>query len=307
MVTYFHIKINIAHKVLFRQIKLIGMAEVDYSRFYYKRESEKNNKQPERWENADRGDSDSERFDGSERENIDVSRSVDARSFDVKPTRKNRAKRPFLVILTLIIIFGIVFFAADFFTGGRLIDGIAAGLRGNAYEYYFVVTETGGRDLAYAKSLLIKQMGGSGFILEENKKFLVALSVYTDKSEAAAVSDKNPNTYVHTLSFTSKNTEFFNAIDKAVNDFSATLKNLESGAPESDCYGALLSIKGEAVKMKAKILESGSKSELNLLDYIIGGIDGLEIGKGARLNFLSDARYVLCGIITSMCYASPDR
>ncbi len=263
------------------------MAEVDYSRFYYKRERKENSGSPER-------DFDEPKRSEAERVERQVERTVE------RATPK-RSRKPFLVIITLIIIFGIIFFAADFFTNGKLLDTVTASLRGCTYEYYFVVTETGGRDLAYAKSLLIKQMGGSGFIIDEDGKFLVVLSVYPDKSEAATVSSKNANTYVYTLSFTSKNTDFFNTVDKSVSDISTALKNLERGLlTESDCYGTLLAVKGELVKTKAAVLESASAAELNLLDYAIGGIDGLEMGKGTRLTFLSDARYVLCGIISSM-------
>ncbi len=299
------------------------MAEVDYSKFYYKRERTKENgtpvrnfDEPERDFNATERDFDEPKrdyvaterdFDEPKRDYVATERNFDTPRFEThkrgetERVKAKRSKKPLLVLITLIVIFAIIFFAADFFTNGKLLDTVTASLRGNSYEYYFVVTETGGRDLAYAKSLLIKQMGGSGFIIDEKNKFLVVLSVYPDKSEAAAVSAKNPNTYVYTLGFTSKNTDFFNTVDKAVSDISAALKNLESGLiSESECYGSLLSVKGEIVKLKAKILESGNASELNLLEYIIGGIDGLEMGKGTRLNFLSDARYVLCGIISSM-------
>lgn len=249
------------------------MAEVDYSQFYYKRERSAEYEQPIPPE------------DGRK--------------------RGKRTKRPLLVVLVIAVLFALVFFGADFFTSGKLIDSLTASLRGNTYEYYLVVAENSGRDIAYAQSLLVKQGGGSGYIITEGEKYLVVYAVYTDRSEASSVSSKNPNTHILNIGFSSKNTAVFNAVDKAVISIADCAKELEKGnLTESEVYGTLLSIRAEILKVKSEIIETGTAAEINLMEFIMGSIDGLEISKSTRVEFLSDVRYMLSGIVVSMSKAA---
>lgn len=250
------------------------MAEVDYSRFYYSRERNETPAPPE----PDRGGR--------------------------KGGGKRRSGKPFLIFAVIAVVFAIVFLCADFFTEGKLIDSIAVTLRGNTYEYYLVASENSSRDLAYAQSLLVKQGGGGGYIISEKEKFLVIYAVYTERTEASSVASKNPNTFVHTVGFSGKNAKVFNAADKAVRGIADSVGKLESGGmTESEFYGVLTDARKEILAVKTEIIDAGTAAEINLLEFIMGSIDGLEVSKGTRANFLSDVRYMLAGIVVSMSKA----
>lgn len=243
------------------------MPEVDYSEFYYRRDP------PE-----DR--------DGARR---------DTERCDKKPKRK--LSGVISAVLIVILLSGIVFFAADFFMKGRLISEVKGALRGNDYEYYLVVCDCDGRDKAYAQSLLVKQGGGSGYIVS-GEKYLVVYSPFTDRAEAEAVVKKNDGTYVYIVDFSSKDVDFYNSFHTEIELLIDALADFEKGRlTDSDAYAAF-----KASKERLALLQKDdlSSEKAAVVEYAIGSIDGLDFAKGAKISFLSDARYVLSGVIVSL-------
>lgn len=252
--------------------------EVDYSQFYYRREKNKTA--------VPSSDAQKPAESGAKK-------------------RKKRSFKPLLVILLIIVLFGIVFFSADFFTNGALISMVSATLRGNSYEYYLVVRQNSGRDLAYAQSLLVKQAGGSGYIITTEEDFLVVYANFTDRTNASSVAAKNGATYVYTLGFTSKNTDFYNACDGAIRSINDGATKLETGAiTDSEFLGVLNGVRADMLALKTELIDGGKEADVNLLEYLIGGIDGLNVATSTRIALLSDVRYLLSGVIVSMCTAA---
>lgn len=246
------------------------MPEVDYSQFYYRRESEKEKKTP-------------------------------------PPEKKKpkRSKRPLLVLFVLILLFGIVFFAADVFTDGFLLSSVKDALSGNDYEYYFVVTQVSGREMAHAKSLLVQQGGGSGYIMTGKEGYNVVYSVYFERSEAEAVASKNSGTFVYAQGFSSDEREFYNTLGVWMETVLSEADDLEKGTvSESDFYGTITEAKNTLIALKEKALNENNSVAVNLSEYFIAGINNLETGKGTRLQLLSDVRYLISGVASSACMAN---
>lgn len=245
------------------------MPEVDYSQFYYRREGDKEKTPP--------------------------------------PERKKpkRSKRPLLVIFVLVLLFGIIFFAADLFTDGYILSSVKDALSKNDYEYYFVVTQVSGRDTAHAKSLLVRQGGGSGYIMTGEEGFLVVYSVYFERSEAEAVASKNTGTYVYAKGFSSDDREFYNTLGVCMGTLLSSSDDLEKGTlSESEFFGRTEDAKNTLLSLKEKALDNNRSVVVNLAEYFISGLNGLDPGKDTRLKLLSDVRYLISGVASSACMAN---
>lgn len=244
------------------------MPEVDYSQFYYRRESEKENPPPQR-------------------------------------KKPKRSKRPLLVVFVLVLLFGIIFFAADLFTDGYLLTSVKDALRKNDYEYYFVVTQVSGREMAHAKSLLVRQGGGSGYIMTGKEGYYVVYSVYFERSEAEAVASKNTGTFVYAAGFSSDEREFYNTLGVCMETVLTSSDALEKGTlSESEFFGKTDDVANALVALKEKALERKDSVAVNLTEYFISGLNGLDTGKGTRLGLLSDVRYLISGVASSACMAN---
>lgn len=246
------------------------MSEVDYSQFYYRRESEKEIKTP-----------------------------------PPEKRKPKRSKRPLLVFFVLILLFGIVLFAADVFTDGYLLTSVKDALSKNDYEFYFVVTQVSGREMAHAKSLLVRQGGGSGYIMTGKEGYYVVYSVYFERSEAETVASKNTGTFVYAQGFSSDEREFYNTLSVCMETVMASSDALEKGtASESEFYGTVTEAKNSLISVKEKALKENRTVEVNLAEYFIAGINNLQTGKETRLSLLSDVRYLISGVASSACMAN---
>lgn len=242
------------------------MAEVDYSEFVYrrKREEGKNIPPPE------------------------------------KP-KKGGLGKFFYVFAVLLLIGGIIFFCADFFSKGKIIESVDRRLRGNSYEYYFVVGEKPGPDGASAQSVLIRKAGGSGYIIRGENEYLVVFSQYVERSEAESVANKNFGAKVYASGFTAKNTKLYDFLDGAVADILRASYALENGEkPESEFAGMLKTYAEKGGEFVSSEAEKLTAAEVNLLEFFTGGLESLDATNTSRLDFLSDVRYFLSGLIISM-------
>ena len=215
---------------------------------------------------------------------------------DKKP-RKKKFSSFISVLLILIVIGGIIFFSVDFFAKGKLIDKVVATFKGNEYNYYLVVTDCASRDVSYAQSLLIKQSGGSGYIIGEDN-FSVVYSVYTDRSEANSVSAKNNKSYVMTVAFTSKDVSFYNALFEEIDRLVILTNDYEKGKfSDGEVFTRIKESKDRFVYLLDKTEDEAKR---NYLEYCQGSLESLDGMKGTKLSFLSDLRYVVTGMTISL-------
>ena len=243
------------------------MSDVDYSEFYYRQKS------------VPRVAETNRRYED-----------------DNKPVKK-RVSAIISTVLIILILFGIAFFAADFFMKGQLITGVKSAFRGNDYQYYLVVGDCSSRDRAYAQSLLVKQGGGSGYIIS-GEKFSVVYSPFTNRAEADVVAEKNKDTYVFIVEFSSKEVDFYNSFFTEIDNLINVVADFEKGkVTDSEFYSAF-----NIAKTRIKDLDDGkiTDDKRAVIEYAVGGIEGLDFAKGAKTSLMSDARYVLSGIIISL-------
>jgi len=213
-----------------------------------------------------------------------------------KPPKK---KKGFLyIVFVFILCFAIVFFAADFFTSGKLIHSVAAGIGGRLYTYYAVVSDKATRELAYSQSLLIKQGGAGGYVIA-GEPYKVVYAVFKTKQEAENVSAKNTNTYVQVLETRGKDKKFYDTIDGVIEALITASVKLEKG--EMNEAEVFSTVKGQKAKSDA-ILSACKENtkEYNLASYVSGTLEALNAAvPEARLTFLSSVRYAICGIAVS--------
>jgi len=243
------------------------MSEIDYSQFVYSRKAEVVKEQ---------------------------------KTFPPKKPKRPKKFKPLLVVLVMVLCFCILFFSVDFFTNGFLVKKISASLRGNIYNYYFLVADRPNRELSYAQSLLVKQGGGSGYIFNDDG-FKVVYSVFADKNQANAVSTKNTETYVYTVSFISKETRFYNAADILIKSLITNCLRLEKGEiTESDTLVFINSGKAEMLTLREEYQKDNKEEFVNLIDFFLASLNGINLTSNTRIGLISDLRYIISSLITSM-------
>lgn len=241
------------------------MSEVDYSQFYYKKNHGK---------------------DGNKK-------------FSSVPTSQTKKSGKFINFLIIILFFALLFFGIDFLSNGFLVNAVSATLKGNSYTYYMVVSETSSRDMAYAQSMLVQEGGGSGYIWQDDKIYVV-YSLYADKKQADAVAGKNSRTFVKSISYNSKNTEIFNFCNSLITDLIQKSLDYENGKiTEIELLKLINSKKNEAEELKG-VLEKNNKSDVNLLNLAIESLKGLNVTNTSKLVLLSDVRYVCSTLAINM-------
>ncbi|MBR1746890.1 MAG: hypothetical protein IJ735_01615 [Clostridia bacterium] len=228
---------------------------------------------------------------------------------EVLPDRKDLQKRKksgfvkkvFFTLTVVALLFAISLLAVDFFTNGSVLGHVFSALRGSDYEYVFVVTERSQRDYAYAQSLLVKQGGGSGYVLSEEDKYYVCYAVFSERSDAQRVADKNPNTFLKTLGFSTKDVSFANDFDRDVRTLIAVVADYESGKKsEAEAYAEVKKV-SDGWEKKLDEQKDLPDAERDLLNYSVKALSGQIFAEGTRAQFLSDMRYSMCSIVSSFC------
>lgn len=216
-----------------------------------------------------------------------------------KPKHRKSGKAP-LVVLIVVLCFALTFFSVDFFTNGYLIDKVSTSLKGNSYNYYLVVMDSPGRELSYAQSLLVKQGGGSGYIIND-EGFKVVYSVFVDKSQANTVSSKNTGTYVYNINIVNKDTTLFNTLDNIIRDLIAYGLSLEKGdINESDILAVINANKFKLINMKEKYIKDNDTKVINLIDFVLETFNSFNLTTDSKIMLLSDIRYATANIIIAM-------
>jgi hypothetical protein len=250
------------------------MSEVDYTQFVYKKNVNKIEDKKE----------------GKQNEKKVVQTPI---------FKKGKTNKLF-VFVVILLCFGLVFFSVDFFRNGQLTNIIANAFKGNSYDYYMVVSEHPSRELAYEQSAIIKEGGGSGYVWNEEKYFVV-YSLYMEKPQATTVANKNTRAYVKTLSYTSKNTEVFNFCNTLIATLSTTSYDYEIGTiTESELLSIITTKMTEAKELKEKLQKSNTKKNLNMLNLTIECLNNMNIVKSSKLEIISDIRYVCSSIAINM-------
>ncbi len=245
------------------------MSDIDYSQFHYKRKSEESTQR------------------------------ADSRAPALPAKRRKGGKAP-LVVIIVILCFALAFFSVDFFTSGFLIESISVSLRGSTYNYYLVVSEMSSRDVSYAQSLLIRQGGGSGYIISEDV-YRVVYSVYVDKNQANMVSGKNNGTFVHTLSAKSKDTLLYNTLDNIIRDMISYCQSLEKGdIIESDFLAVVNTSKAKLENLKQKYIEDNKMEVVNLIEFVTETFNSFNFSTETKLVLLSDIRYATANIVVAV-------
>ncbi len=128
------------------------MEEVDYTKFLYKRESEK--------------------------------------KADIPPARPYKTKSgcgtKVFVILIIVVCFSLLLLAVDIVSDGKVVSAISDRITGG-YDFYLVGVDGKSPSDLYEKSLSVKIGGGGGYILDG----AVIYSVYADREVADRVAKKN--------------------------------------------------------------------------------------------------------------------
>ena len=214
-----------------------------------------------------------------------------------RPKRKGGRKKIGKALFTVFVIFlsfALVFFAADFFGKGFLSEGVKKALSGTTYEYHFVVTAASSRYVAYAGSLEARQGGGGGYIIGSDD-YYVAYSVYTDKTTALAVQNKNRSTEIYTVKYRSKE-ELARQVDVLISDLEKSVSDWDRGAiAETDV---------NTVLRANKEIFSGYKTDytdkkLSLVELIVEGLDDFSLSATEKITQLSKLRYFMCCVVLS--------
>ncbi len=253
--------------------------EVDYSRFYYAYQkgpsSEGDIRPPTR--------PDEDKTDWEER-----------RKKKEKSKRGKRGRKVLSTFFILLFSFGLVFFCADFFGKGFLTDAVERMFSGKTYEYHFVVKSASSRYTAYACSLDVRQGGGGGYIIGE-EEYLVAYSVYTDKTTAIGVQMKNKDTEVYSVKFKTKD-DFASEVDSLICELEKGISDWEKGTCNESELSALLRAEKETFESKSVTLDGQKKG---LADLITDGLGGFDLSVTEKITQLTKLRYFLCCVVYS--------
>lgn len=245
------------------------MSDIDYSQFHYKRKGEESTQKV-------------------------LSRAP------ASPAKHRKGGKAPLVVIIVILCFALTFFSVDFFTNGYLISNIAKSMKGSTYNYYLVVSEMSSRDVSYAQSLLIRQGGGSGYIIS-SEGYRVVYAAFVDKNQANTVSNKNSATFVLTLSTVSKDTLLYNTLDNIIRDMISYCQSLEKGdIIESDFLAVINTSKAKLFNLKEKYAEEKQTEVVNLIDFIIETFNNFNLSTETKLVLLSDIRYATANIIVAV-------
>lgn len=247
--------------------------EVDYTRFYY------------------RGRADSS--DQGESEKTSPPPFIGCSG----PKRKHGKKKAGKVVFTLFVVFlsfALVFFAADFFGKGFLTEGVKKAFSGVTYEYHFVVTPASSRYVAYAGSLKVRQGGGGGYVIG-SEDYYVAYSVYTDKTAALAVQNKNQSTEIYTVKYRSKE-ELARQVDVLVADLEKSVSDWDRGAISETDVTTVLRANKEIFSGYRTVY---ADKKLSLVELIIEGLDDFSLSATEKITQLSKLRYFMCCVVLS--------
>lgn len=263
------------------------MSEVDYSRFVYKRENQEGN--------AVAGSATEEREVPSERAETNYTPPT----FSSVPSKKKKKRSFLFAFFVIFLCFALILLAVDIFSNGKVVQVIRQTLSKNDYEYYVVAAENRNNEMAYTKSLTVKQGGGAGYIYNTEEKIYVVFSPYTDMSSAEKVSAKNTDTVVLSLGRKGKNS-FFTKMDGCFKEMCEAVKAYDEGVlTDSDFNG-----KKEKVRLAVAELqrnENLSDEKKNLCLFVLSGLDEMKVNLGVKSEFLSSARYFLTGWVISIC------
>lgn len=216
------------------------------------------------------------------------------------PIREKNKSNKLFIFVVILLCFGLVFFSVDFFKNGYLVNLISNAFKGNSYNYYLVVSEHSSRELAYQQSENIKKGGGSGYVWQD-EKYYVVYSLYIDKSSATTVANKNTRTSVKTVEYTSKKTEVFNFCNEIIKKLSISSNDYETGAKtESELLSDISSLLTEAKALSLKLKNSKKQDEINLLNLTIECLNNINVAKSSKLALISDIRYVCSSIAINM-------
>lgn len=244
----------------------MNMSEVDYTQFMYKK-------------------------------NVD---KKEEKKVVATPVRTKNKSNKLFVFVVILLCFGLVFFTIDFFKNGYLSNIVSSAFKGNNYEYYMVVSEHATRELAYEQSNLIKDGGGSGYIVQDDKYFVV-YSLYMDKSSANVVANKNTRTFVKSISYTTKNTEVFNFCNDVITMLSEASRDYETGAlTESELLSMIATKIVEAKELRTNVQDAKKEEKENLLNLTIECLENINVAKSSKINLISDIRYLCSSIAINM-------
>lgn len=260
------------------------MSEVDYSKFYYKRNTRtKGPPSRARKRAAESATQKSgEAFEGAA----------------VGGARAGRKGNGLFVLTVLILCTAIVFAVANSFGGGFLSEYVSALFKGNSYNYYLVAAEFSSRELAYANSAIVKEGGGSGYIMQDGNYFVV-YSLYSDKGAANKVAAKNNRTFVKEISYKSKNTEVFNCVNDVVYGLSTACTGYENGEiTESELLSVINTQTAKVTALSQKLDAADSSSKL--LQLTLACLNNLNIAKGTKMENLSAIRFAASSIAVNM-------
>ena len=245
--------------------------EVDYSRFYYKQKDRQEHAFPE----------------GETPEPEPV-------GMPVKRRKRRKGGKAFFTMVSVVLMFALVFFVADFFGKGFLTDAIQNALSGETYEYYFVAVPASSRNVAYASSLEARQGGGGGYIIGADG-YYVAYSVYTDKTTALAVQTKNRTSEIYSVKYRSKD-KLARKTDDLIQSLEKSVSGWEKGIKSEADVGAVLR---EQKDNFTSLAGEYTDKKLSLIELITEGLEDFSLSAAEKKTQLSRLRYFMCCVVTS--------
>lgn len=213
-------------------------------------------------------------------------------------SEKGRGKTVFVVVVAVLLCFAIVFFCADFFTNGNLLKKIYAGIVKHEYVYYCVAIAYPTRETALAGVLLSEKNGGAGYLVADDNTYTVLSGIYTEKTDAQQIADKNTGSYVYTLRYKTSATDLANLTDEFVRETATVVTGLDAGT-FSD---AALSSHFNRYAVLFSSYQTDNEKEREYVSFVVSCLQSIESGVTERATVLFRVRHMLCATI----YAAMD-
>lgn len=211
--------------------------------------------------------------------------------------KKPKKKFPWLGVIAFFICVAIVLLSVDFFGKGLISSSINELINGKKYVFYMLCSPHTTQTAATGQSVTATQGGAAGYVINDGEIYYVIYSIYTNKSDAEKVCEKNHRAgfIIREYSYNVKNPVLADKIYDFVINFNKQITYYETGAVTDSALYAFLRKSSE----EFSTVELASEEEKTLITFIKQSVDGIMPLRPNRADNLASLRSFIAALVIS--------